>query len=99
MELVGRPIVLLIDEAQLIADRPDVLSMLRTLGMRLEGYVLVLAGTPELVARINEVFDFLLRQFEFIRVERFVEIADVVQCMTRPLGAQHLVFVSRERHG
>lgn len=87
MTLVGRPIVLLIDEAQLIADRPDVLSMLRTLGMRLEGYVLVLAGTPELVARINEVFDFLLRQFEFIRVERFVEIADVIQCMTRPLQA------------
>lgn len=87
MRLVGRPIVLLIDEAQLIAGRTDVLSMLRTLGMRLEGYVLVLAGTPELVARINEVFDFLLRQFEFIRVERFVEIADVAQCMTRPLQA------------
>jgi hypothetical protein len=87
MKLVGRPVVLLIDEAQLIADRPDVLSMLRTLGMRLEGYVLVLSGTPELVARINEVFDFLLRQFEFIRVERFVESADVVQCMTRPLRA------------
>lgn len=87
MELVGRPIVLLIDEAQLIAGRPDVLSMLRTLGMRLEGYVLVLAGTPELVARINEVFDFLLRQFEFIKVERFVEVAEVAQCMTRPLEA------------
>jgi hypothetical protein len=87
MTLVGRSIVLLIDEAQLIADRPDVLSMLRTLGMRLEGYVLVLAGTPELVAGINEVFAFLLRQFEFIRVERFAEIAEVVQCMTRPLQA------------
>lgn len=87
IEMTRRPIVLLIDEAQLIADRPDVLSMLRTLGMRLEGYVLVLAGTPELVERINEVFDFLLRQFEFVRVERFVEIADVVQCMTRPLQA------------
>jgi hypothetical protein len=87
MKLVGRPIVLLIDEAQLIADRPDVLSMLRTLGMRLEGYVLVVAGTPALVARINEVFDFLLRQFEFIRVERFEETADVVQCMIRPLQA------------
>ncbi|MFC0434282.1 ATP-binding protein [Kutzneria buriramensis] len=87
MELVGRPIVLLVDEAQMIADRPDVLSLLRTLGMRLEGYVLVLAGTPELVARINEVFDFLLRQFEFVRVERFSEAADVVQCMARPLEA------------
>ncbi|MCO5998489.1 ATP-binding protein [Actinoallomurus sp. WRP9H-5] len=87
MELVGRPIVLLVDEAQLIADRPDVLSMLRTLGMRLQGYVLVLAGTPELVARINEVFDFLLRQFEFVKVERFVKVADVLQCMTRPLKA------------
>jgi hypothetical protein len=87
LELVDRPVVLLVDEAQLIADRPDVLSMLRTLGMRLQGYVLVLAGTPELVARINEVFDFLLRQFEFVKVERFVERADVMQCMARPLQA------------
>jgi hypothetical protein len=90
VELVGRPIVLLVDEAQTIADRPDVLSMLRTLGMRLDGYVLVLAGTPELVARINEVFDLLLRQFKFIRVERFVEVAEVTECVRRPLEAAGL---------
>jgi AAA ATPase-like protein len=90
MTLVGRPVVLLIDEAQLIANRPDVLSILRTLGMRLTGYVLVLAGTPELVERINEVFDFLLRQFEFIKVERFMETTDVVQCITQPLRAIRL---------
>lgn len=90
-EAAGRPVVLLVDEAQLIAGSPDVLSLLRTLGMRLHGYVLVLAGTPELVVRINEVFDFLLRQFEFVKVERFVEVSDVVACMTRPLKAANLV--------
>jgi hypothetical protein len=90
LDHVGRPIVLLIDEAQLIADRPDVLSMLRTLGMRLHGYVLVLAGTPELLDRIREVFDHLLRQFEFVKVERFAESDDVQHCMTLPLESLRL---------
>ncbi|UJW36926.1 tetratricopeptide repeat protein (plasmid) [Saccharothrix sp. AJ9571] len=91
--LIGKPIVLLVDEAQLIANRPDALSLLRALGMRLTGYVLVLAGTTELVEQINEVFDFLLRQFEFVKVERFTETSEVAECMTLPLQAAGLATV------
>ncbi|WP_165967942.1 ATP-binding protein [Saccharopolyspora elongata] len=84
-EQAGQPIVLLVDEAQLVADRKDVLSMLRTLGTQLCGYVFVLAGTTDLLVRISEVFDALLRQFEPIKVEQFNEVADVHNCVMRPL--------------
>ncbi|MFE0591362.1 AAA family ATPase [Micromonospora echinospora] len=82
-----RPIVLLIDEAQLIAGDEDVLSILRTLGMHLRGYVFVLSGTTDLLERVQTVFDHLLRQLEYVTVTRFTEISEVVSCMSRPLAS------------
>lgn len=87
---VKRPIVLLIDEAQLIAGHEDVLSILRTLGMQLSGFVFVLAGTADLLARVHAVFDHLLRQFTYVEVTRFIEIAEVEDCVSRPLLAAGL---------
>ena len=84
---VGRTIVLLIDEAQLIADQEQALSVLRTLGARLHGYVFIISGTTDLVPTINRVFGPLLRQFELISVERFIEAADVLSCISRPLAS------------
>ena len=82
---IGRTIVLLIDEAQVIADQEYVLSVLRTLGARLQGYVFIIAGTTDLVPTINQVFGPLLRQFELILVERFIESGDVLSCISLPL--------------
>lgn len=84
---VGRPVVVFIDEAQLIADNKDVLSVLRALGARLRGYTFVLAGTPDLLRRVHEVFGQLLRQFVFVKLERFTEIGEVVTCMSQPLAS------------
>lgn len=84
---VKRPIAVLVDEAQIIADDEDVLSLLRTLGMQLRGFIFVLAGTTELIDRINVVFDHLLRQFEFVEVARFAETAEIEDCAARPLAA------------
>lgn len=81
----GRTIVLLIDEAQVIADQEYVLSVLRNLGARLQGYVFIIAGTTDLVPTINQVFGPLLRQFELIPVERFVETAEILSCISLPL--------------
>lgn len=86
-ERADRPVVVLVDEAQLIADDEDVLSLLRTLGTQLRGYVFVLAGTTELIDRINIVFDHLLRQFEFIEIARFTESSEIEECVLRPLVA------------
>jgi hypothetical protein len=90
LDLAGRadrPIVVLVDEAQLIADDEDVLSLLRTLGTQLRGFVFVLAGTTELIDRVNVVFDHLLRQFEFVEISRFTETTEIEDCVRRPLEA------------
>ncbi|AUY47874.1 glycosyltransferase [Streptomyces sp. CB01881] len=82
---LGRPIALLIDEAQLIAENGDVLSSLRSLGTRIAGYVVLLAGTSGLVDQINEVFSPLSRQFAHIEVKRFLEFEEIRDCILRPL--------------
>ncbi|MEV6309518.1 glycosyltransferase [Streptomyces sp. NPDC051840] len=81
----GRPIALLIDEAQLIAREQEILSVLRSLGTRLEGYVFVLAGTQSLLTSVDRVYSPLLRQFTQIKVERFEEPTDIADCVVRPL--------------
>lgn len=87
----GRPIAVLIDEAQLIAGNEDVLSILRTLGMQLRGFVFILAGTAELIDQIDEVFDHLLRQFEFVKIGRFMEVTEARDCIARPLKSIGLI--------
>ena len=83
----GRTIVILIDEAQVIADQEHVLAVLRTLGARLQGYVFIIAGTADLVPTIKQVFGPLLRQFELISVESFIEATDIMSCISRPLAS------------
>ncbi|SFD26417.1 ATP-binding protein [Streptomyces aidingensis] len=84
---LGRSVAVLIDEAQILAGREDVLSVLRSLGMRLRGYLFVLAGTSELLPGIQRVFAPILRQFVMVKVERFSEGAEVQHCLAKPLAA------------
>ncbi|WP_051653780.1 glycosyltransferase [Kitasatospora cheerisanensis] len=83
--LLGHPIVLLVDEAQVIAEDARVLSILRFLTSRVHGLVLVLAGTSGLIEQITEVHSPILRQFREIEVRRFVEWEDIQNCMLLPL--------------
>ncbi|GGU41804.1 hypothetical protein GCM10010211_01100 [Streptomyces albospinus] len=83
--LLGHPIVLLVDEAQLIANDARALSVLRFLTSRVDGLVLVLAGTSGLIDRITDVHSPILRQFKEIEVRGFIEWEDVYACMVRPL--------------
>ncbi|XHM63464.1 glycosyltransferase [Streptomyces nigra] len=83
--LLGHPIALMVDEAQVIADDARALSALRFLTSRVDGLVLVLAGTSGLTDRIAEVHSPILRQFRRIEVRRFVEEDDILACIERPL--------------
>lgn len=85
VRLLGHPIAMLVDEAQLIANDGHVLSILRLLTTRVDGLVLVLAGTSELIERIKDVHSQILRQFREIEVKGFVEHIDVKECVLRPL--------------
>lgn len=85
IRLLGHPIVLLVDEAQLMADDARALSALRFLTSRVDGLVLVLAGTSGLIDRITDVHSPILRQFKEIAVRGFVEWEDIHACIERPL--------------
>ncbi|RPK51181.1 D-inositol-3-phosphate glycosyltransferase [Streptomyces sp. ADI92-24] len=85
VRLLGHPVVLLVDEAQLIAGDARALSVMRFLTTRVDGLVLVLSGTSGLIDRIMDVHSPILRQFKEIEVRAFVEHGDVASCIVRPL--------------
>jgi tetratricopeptide (TPR) repeat protein len=86
-EHIQRPMLIVVDEAQTITADMNILSILRSLGAQLRGYAFILAGTTDFIGQINEVFAPLVRQFDMIKVERFIEEADVLDCMARPLAS------------
>ncbi|MEU3601432.1 glycosyltransferase [Streptomyces sp. NPDC006798] len=85
--LLGHPLVLLVDEAQVMAADARVLSALRFLTSRVDGLVLVLAGTSGLIDQIRDVHAQILRQFKEIEVRRFTTHEEVYDCVVRPLRA------------
>ncbi|WP_327168797.1 glycosyltransferase [Streptomyces subrutilus] len=87
VRLLGHPIALLVDEAQFMAEDARVLSVLRFLTTRVDGLVVVLAGTSGLMDQIRTVHSQILRQFKEIEVKRFVEHEDVEECVIQPLHA------------
>ncbi|WP_405700503.1 glycosyltransferase [Streptomyces sp. NBC_00069] len=97
VELLGHPIALLVDEAQLMAGDARVLSVLRFLTTRVDGLVVVLAGTSGLMDQIRAVHSQILRQFKEIEVKRFVEHEDVWDCVVQPLRALGLRLVMVRR--
>ncbi|MFF9004628.1 glycosyltransferase [Streptomyces goshikiensis] len=90
VKLLGYPIALLVDEAQYLAGDARVLSVLRFLTSRVDGLVLVLAGTSGLMSQIRTVHSQILRQFKEVEVKRFVEHEDVRECVVRPLTSRGL---------
>lgn len=85
VRLLGHPVALLVDEAQLMAHDGHALSVLRFLTTRVDGLILVLAGTSGLIERITDVHSPILRQFKEIEVRAFIEWVDVKNCVLRPL--------------
>lgn len=98
VELLGYPIALLVDEAQHLAEDARVLSVLRLLTIRVDGLVLVLAGTSGLIDQIRAVHSQILRQFKEIEVNRFVEHEDVWECVVQPLSSRG-ISLSLARNG
>lgn len=82
---VGKPIVLLFDECDVLGKSRVELEMLRNVFMNTAGYMLVFAGTPNLFPVMEDVFSPIVRQFKKIQVERFNDLADTTACIENPL--------------
>lgn len=83
----GRPIVLLIDECNVLSSQRALLEMVRNMFMNLPGYMLVFTGTPDLFPLMDEVFSPIIRQFKRIEVAPFVDILETRRGVVRPLKA------------
>ena len=84
-EEVGRPIILLFDECNVLSGRRVLLEMLRNVFMNTPGYMLVFTGTPDLFPVMDEVFSPIVRQFKKIDVGPFARTEDTEKCIRKPL--------------
>ncbi|MBX8464769.1 type IV pilus biogenesis/stability protein PilW [Deinococcus sp. RIT780] len=82
---IGKNIIFLIDEANLISKNLSILQKLRNILMRINGYSIILAGTESIFPSMDEVFSPIARQFFRIQVGPFKDFTDTAECVLRPL--------------
>lgn len=73
---VGRPIVLLFDEGNVLSKSRVHLQKLRNIFMNSQGYMLIVTGTPEMFPLMDEVFSPIIRQFKKVVLNQFVDQDD-----------------------
>jgi len=83
---VSRPILLLIDECNVLSSHRALLEMVRNTFMNLPGYMLVFTGTPSLFPLMDEVFSPIVRQFKRIEVAPFTTVYDTCLAVKEPLN-------------
>ncbi len=82
---IERPIVLLIDECNILSSERALLEMVRNTFMNLPGFMLVFTGTPDLFPLMDEVFSPIVRQFKRIEVTPFADISETHKAIMGPL--------------
>jgi hypothetical protein len=79
------PIVIIIDEGNVLSLSKVILQQLRNILQHVTGYMVILAGTGDLFPVMNAVFSPVARQFKRIDVEPFDRLSDTEDCVTKPL--------------
>ncbi|MCD6493119.1 MAG: hypothetical protein J7K36_04885 [Archaeoglobaceae archaeon] len=91
-EELGSPIILLLDECDVLTKSRVHLEKLRNIFMDVPNLMLVMTGTPALFPLMNEIFSPIIRQFKKIYLEPFKEEKDTKDCVRKPLekiGIRH----------
>jgi hypothetical protein len=82
---LNKPIAVLIDEGGILAKSRLHLQYLRNIFMETGRYMMFLAGTPELLKTMDEVYSPISRQFKKVYVTRFESIDETETLIRRPL--------------
>ena len=82
---LNKPIVILLDECDVLINSPPILQKLRNILMQLEGYMVVMAATPNLFPLLDDVFSPIIRQLKRISIQEFKSSDDSRKCIERPL--------------
>jgi len=91
-EELGSPIILLLDECDVLTKSRVHLEKLRNIFMDVPNFMLVMTGTPALFPLMNEIFSPIIRQFKKIYLEPFKKEKDTEDCVRKPLekiGIKH----------
>jgi len=94
-EEVSRPVVVLLDECDLLTTNRALLQKLRNLFQSITGYMVVLTGTENLSSLMDEVFSPMMRQFKKITIGPFRERYATWDCIIRPLESIGIEHASR----
>lgn len=82
---VARPIILILDECNVLTQSRVTLEIIRNVFMNLRGFMLVLAGTPTLFPVIDDVYSPIARQFKKVELSPFEDEDETEECITLPL--------------
>jgi len=84
-EQINRPIVILFDEGNVLANSRILLEKIRNYFMNSTGFMIVLTGTPDLFPVMDVVFSPIIRQFKKIIIGDFKDTKETKECIKKPL--------------
>ncbi|MCH8135722.1 MAG: amidohydrolase family protein, partial [Proteobacteria bacterium] len=82
---LGRPIAIILDECDVLSQSRVHLQKLRNIFMNTPGFILVIAGTPQLFPMMDDVFSPIVRQFKRIQVRPFENREETRACIENRL--------------
>lgn len=84
-ETIKSPLVIIMDECDILGRSRIQLEKLRNIFMNTEGFMLVVTGTEKLFPVIDEIYSPIIRQFKKIIVGPFNKTEETMECIRRPL--------------
>jgi len=85
-------IIIIIDEAQLLAREKALLQRIRNLFEDLDGYILILSGTPLMLQDLSEVFSPIERFFVKLPLGAFKNEEDAKEAILKPIKDVDIEF-------
>lgn len=96
---LNQPILLLLDECNVIESNTSILQKFRNIFMEQSGYMIVLSATPKLFPALDTVFSPIVRQFKRIEIKEFEDEDDTEDCIVKPIHDSKIEFRSVFRKG
>lgn len=82
----NKKVAIILDECDVLSQKKITLQILRNVFMNLDGYMLVIAGTPRLFPVFDDVFSPINRQFKKVSISPFESDSETRECIAQPLA-------------
>ena len=92
-------IVLLLDECDLLSKNTALIQKQRNIIDSLSGYMYILSGTDRMFPEMDKIFSPFRRQFITIKVDKLLQLSQVMECVRKPLEDHEKSFFDDETIG